>query len=180
MNSMRKTLRRNTVYGATIIALLVMAVGFVTATVLTNVAVSQNVNSYTGGTSSTVDFPTTPTLTISQVGNPTAVVSTITVSAGTGSTLKFAMCAPSGCTLAATDFDEVFTFTSAASVTAGASNTFTVTTTFGTGPTTTQATLTYTAGGTQTSADTVEIFIDYGIGTPSGGISTLDVVVTGT
>jgi hypothetical protein len=90
------------------------------------------------------------------------------------------MCANSGCTFGATDFDELFTFTSITTVSSTATNTFTVTTIWGSTPTTTQTALAYSSSITHTGADTVKIYIDYGATAPAGGIGTIQVVVTGT
>jgi hypothetical protein len=174
-------IHRRAVYVATIVAMLAMTGGFAAAVVLAPATpVNQTVNSYQGTSTSTVDFPTSPTLGISTSGNPTSVLTSVSASAPGGATYKFSFCANSGCTMAGGDFDEVFTFTSSATVAGGASNTFTVYTTFGSGPSTQQQSLSYGSTVLHTGADTVEIYIDYGATPPAGGIASLDVIVTGT
>ena len=176
----RGRIRRRTVYIGTVVAMLAMVGGFVLAAAVTVTSIPSTQNIYQGTQTSTTDFPSSPTLAVSQSGNPTAAVAAVTGSTAAGATLTLAMCANSGCTFGATDFDEKFTFTSITTVSSSAANTFTVTTIWGSTPTTTQTALTYSSTVTHTGADTVVIYIDYGATAPSGGIGTIQVVVTGT
>ena len=175
----RGKIRRYSVYMVTVLALVGLTAGFVLATGASVVTVYSTQNIYQSQQVSTTDFPNSPTLAVSQSGNPIAASTSVIGSSGGGSTLILAMSANSLNSFGATDFDEMFTFTSITTVGSSATNTFTVTTTYGSPATTTQDTLTYSSTVTHTGADTVKIFIDYGLVVPTGGIVTLQVVVTG-
>jgi len=131
---MGTAIRRRTVFAATILAMLVISTGFVVATVLTGITVTQtgqNAGSITGPTSTifATTAPVTLTITLVQATAP-ACGASATWSGSTSTSANVYISGTATCTTNPSDWFEELTWTHVPSPGVGQSDMFYITTTF--------------------------------------------------
>jgi hypothetical protein len=185
---MGKGIRRKTVFAATILAMLVMSTGFVVASVLTGLTVTQtgqNAGSITGPTSTifATNSPVTLTITLVQATAPSCGASATWMS---GSTLaNVYISGTATCTTNPNDWFEELNWTHVPSPGVGQSDTFYITTTFVGGSGLNSATFTVSdiTVADHSFAGILNVYLDAG---PSSGgalpnaYTGIDIAVSGT
>jgi hypothetical protein len=176
----RRRLGRRTLYAATMVAILGASVGFLFATALAPpTVVNQTSNTY--GFNNNADstaFSTSPTVAVAGVPSSVSACTSSAVSLASGGTVYLYLGASSGVTCTTNDFAEEFTFTTSATAPA-ATYTITVFDNYNTGSALTGVSSgQVTISTALTSAGTVHVYVDFGSSIPSGGIGSLNVVVS--
>ncbi len=170
------------IYLATIVAIFGVTGGVAMGTaILAPTTVTQTAGMYAGANQAPTGYASTPTLTISNT--PTAVstcsASTVTETTNAGTTSVYLSDVTGGTTCTAGDFAELFVVSYSATITSAQSDKFTVTTQYGTGPTTGFNSVTITTGASGSPwTQTIDVYVDYGSPSmPAGGIDTLTLVI---
>jgi hypothetical protein len=185
---MGRTLSRRTVYAATILTILVMSGGFVLATVLSGITITQtgqNAGSITAPTNSifATTGPVTLQITLVQATAVGCGASATWVSTATTATVYMSGTAP--CTSTANDWFEELTWQHVPSTGVGQSDTFFITSTYtgGAGSTAVSFTISDTTVADPAFSGTLNVFLD--AGTSAGGAlpnayTGVDIAVSGT
>ena len=184
---MAKKVPGRLIYAATVVAILGMTGGFVLASVVTVTTTNETstTNQVAGGNSQLINSGTAGTIAVAPGNVPAAVAScssgstAIPSTGGVGGAVSAYVSATSGSAACTTgDYAQVYTITTGTTAPAGTYQ-VQVTTQWGVGPTLGENTLTFTLGTTLTSAATITLYVDYGGAVaPTGGISTLQIVIT--
>jgi hypothetical protein len=171
------------IYAATVVAILGMTGGFVLASVVTVTTTNQTstTNQVNGANSVLISSGTAGSIAVAPGNVPASVASCTSGSTAltSGNSASAYVSATSGSTSCATgNYAEVYTIVTGTTAPAGTYQ-VQVTTQWGSGPTLGENTLTFTIGTTLTSAATITLYVDYGSAmAPTGGISTLQIVIT--
>ncbi|MCI4324564.1 MAG: hypothetical protein L3K00_01570 [Thermoplasmata archaeon] len=184
---MAKKVPGRLIYAATVVAILGMTGGFVLASLVTVSSTNETstTNQVAGGNSVLLSSGTAGTLAVAPGNTPAAVAScssgstAIPSTGGVGGAVSAFVSATTGsATCASGDYAQVYTITTGTTAPAGTYQ-MEITTQWGVGPTLGENTVTFTLGTTLTSAATVTLYVDYGSAlAPTGGISTLQIVIT--
>jgi hypothetical protein len=174
-----RRLGRRTLYAATMVAILGATVGFLFASALpAPTPVNQTANTYGFNDGANAAFPTAPTVAAVAVPSATVACTSTAQTLASGGSATLVLGASSGVTCTGNDFAEEFTFTTSASAAAG-TYTITVFDSYSTGSTLTGAPSgTITISSALSSAGTVTVYVDFGGAVPSGGINSLNLVVS--
>ncbi|HXQ94579.1 MAG TPA: hypothetical protein VN864_05355 [Thermoplasmata archaeon] len=171
------------IYAATVVAILGMTGGFVLASVVTVTTTNQTstTNQVNGAASTLISSGTAGSLAVAPGNVPAAVASctsgSTALSSG-GAVSVYVSSTTGSAACASGNYAEVYTIVTGTTAPAGTYQAQ-VTTQWGSGPTTGDNTLTFTVGTTLTSAATITLYVDYGSAmVPTGGISTLQIVIT--
>ncbi len=168
------------IYVATVVAILGVTGGVAMGSLLTAQSLNQTASMYQGNSSNPVGYGT-PALAIGYVPASVTTCSSGTVTEGSNNGVTNVYFGPTtGATTCSTnDFAEVFTISYSATITGVQTDKFTVSTQYGTGPTTAINSVSIATGASGSPwAQTVNIYVDYGSGSaPTGGISTLSLVI---
>ncbi len=137
---------------------------------------------YSGSNQAPSGFAQSPTLSTSSVPASVAACTVGPLTEVTnGGTLNVTLSdVTGGTTCTGNDFAELFTVTFSATLSAGSPQTdrFTVTTSYGTGPTTGFNSITVTSGSPGSPwTQTINLYVDYGPSLPTGGIDSLTLVI---
>jgi hypothetical protein len=182
----RRRLGRRTLYAATMVAILGASVGFLFASALpAQSTVNQTSNSYGVSNPALATFSTAPTVAVAGVPASASGCNTTASpwSFGTTSgTVNLYLGASAGVTCAPNDFAEEFTFvTGSGGMPASTHFTVTVFDTYSNNsvPYSGVSAGAITTTGAVSGTTTVNVYVDFGsVAVPSGGIGTLDVVVS--
>jgi hypothetical protein len=181
-----KKLPGRLIYAATVVAILGMTGGFVLASVLsvTTTNTSSTDNQVNGANSALIASGTPGSIAVAPGDVPAAVASCSSTAAipsagGNGGAVSAYISATTGSTTCTSgDWAMVYTITTGSTTPSGTYQ-VQLTTQWGTGPTLGENTVTLTLANTLTSAGTVTLYVDYGSPmAPTGGISTLQIVIT--
>jgi hypothetical protein len=169
--------QRRVLYLLTAVAMVGLTAGFVLAAGLTSTTVTQTASLYSVSTSAVPAFPTSPNISVSATPASVSSCSSSSVALTNGGSVNLYLGASGSVTCTTGDFAEEFTATSTATAAAG-SYTFTIYTSYGSGPTTGSASGTVTIASTLSSAGTVNVYVDYGSSSPpAAGVSALSLVI---
>ncbi|HEV8049106.1 MAG TPA: hypothetical protein VGP88_00760 [Thermoplasmata archaeon] len=171
------------IYAATVVAILGMTGGFVLASVVTVTTTNQTstTDQVNGANSVLISSGTAGSLAVAPGNVPAAVAScssgaTALTSGGATSAYVSSTTGSTACSTG--NFAEVYTIVTGSTAPAGTYQ-VEITTQWGSGPTIGDNTLTFTIASALTSAATITLYVDYGSPmTPTGGISTLQIVIT--
>ncbi len=171
--------KRRLVYLGTIVAILAMSGGYVAATVLVPVTVTQSASFFQGGNGGANGF-STPSLVVASTPAATSSCTSGTLTGATSAgTVTMILSSTSGGTVCTTgDFAEEFVVAFSATVTTQTSA-FTITTQVGAGAVETNTeSVTLGTGVSGAFTQTVDVFVDYGaINPPASGVTVLDLVI---
>jgi hypothetical protein len=171
------------IYAATVVAILGMTGGFVLASVVsvTTTNETSTTNQVAGGNSQLITSGTAGSIAVAPGNVPAAVASCSggATAVTSGSAVSAYVSGTSGSAACATgDWAEVYTIVTGSTAPA-ATYQVEITTQWGTGPTLGENTVSFTIATALTSAATLTLYVDYGSSmAPTGGISTLQVVIT--
>lgn len=168
------------IYLATLVAIVGVTGGVAMGvTILAPTTVNQTAGMYEGANQAPTGYNTTPTLSIANIP---ASVSACTVGPVTETTTAatidvYFSDSTAGTTCTTGDFAELFTVSYSATPATAQTDQFTITTSYGTGPTVGYNSLNITTG-TGAWTQTINVYVDYGSpNMPAGGIDTLTLVI---
>lgn len=184
---MAKKVPGRLIYAATVVAILGMTGGFVLASIVTVTTTNESstTNQVAGANSQLINSGTAGSIAVAPGNVPGSVASctsgstAIPSTGGVGGSVSAYVSATTGSAACTTgDYAQVYTITTGTTAPAGTYQ-VEITTQWGAGPTLGENTLTFTLGTTLTSAATITLYVDYGSSlVPTGGISTLQIVIT--
>lgn len=178
-----KRLDGRLIYYATVIAIVGVTAGEAIGLALpAPTTLLQTSGVYSGSNQAPAGFAQSPTLSTSSVpANVTTCTAGPLTESTNGGTLNVVLSDVTGGTACtANDFAELFTVAFSATISAGSPQTdrFTVTTSYGTGPTTGFNSVSVTTGSPGSPwTQTINLYVDYGASLPTGGIDSLTLVI---